>query len=59
MIQKLEFCIKIVHLKKNPKYNVGFKNIPKLVCLGMVGNGRRCERRPLVNLKVGVHNTGY
>ena len=45
--------------KKNPKYNVGFKNMPKLVRLGKGGNGRRCERRPLANLKAGVHNAGY
>ena len=56
----IEFCTEIVHLeKKNIKYNVGFKNMPKLVRLGMGGNDRRCERRPLANLKVGVHNAGY
>ena len=46
-------------LKKNPKVNPGIKNMPKLVRLGMGVNGRRCERRPLANLKVGVHNAGY
>ena len=45
--------------KKNLKYNAGFKNMSKLVRLGMGGNGRRCERRPLANLKAGVHNAGY
>ena len=55
-----EFCTKIVYLeKKNIKYNAGFKNMPKLVRLGMGGNGRRCERRPLANLKAVVHNAGY
>ena len=55
-----EFCIEIVHLeKKNPKYNAGFKNMSKLVRLGIGGNGRHCERRPLANLKAGVHNAGY
>ena len=46
-----------MHLeKKYIKYNTGFKNMPKLVRLGMGGNGRRCERRPLANLKAGVVN---
>ena len=49
-----------MHLeKKNIKYNIGFKNMPKLVRLGMGGNGRRCERWSLTNLKAGVHNAGY
>ena len=56
----LEFCTGIVHLeKKNLKYNAGFKNMPKLVRLGMGGNGRHCERRPLANLKADVHNGCY
>ena len=45
--------------KKNSKYNAGLKNMPKLVRLGIGGNGRRCEQRPLANLKAGVHNAGY
>ena len=56
----LDFCMEIVHLeKKNIKYNAGFKNISKLVHLEMSGNGHRCERRPLANLKADVHNVGY
>ena len=39
--------------KKNPKYNVGFKNMPKLVRLEIGGNGCRCERWLLANLKAG------
>ena len=39
-----------VFRKKNPKYNAGFKNMPKLMRLGMGGNGLYCERR-LLNLK--------
>ena len=58
--ENLDFCMEIVHLeKKNIKYNVGFKNMLKLVRLEMSGNDRRCERRPLANLKAGVHNVGY
>ena len=45
--------------KKNIKYNVGFKNMLKLVRLKIGGNGRRYERWPLANLNAGVHNTGY
>ena len=44
---------------KNPKFKVGFKNMPKLMRSLIGGNGRRCERRPLTNSNTGVHNAGY
>ena len=60
IVRYVEFYTEIVHLeKKNLKYNAGFKNMLKLVRLGMDDNGRRCKRRPLANLKVDVHNVGY
>ena len=52
--------MKIMHLeKKYIKYNTGFKNMSKLIRLGMDGNDHRCERRPLTNLKVSVRNADY
>ena len=44
---------------KNPKVKAGLKNMFKLMRLWIGGNDRRCERRPLANSKVGVHNAGY
>ena len=41
------------------KYNIGFKNMSKLVRLEMDDNDHRCERRSLANLKADVHNAGY
>ena len=46
-------------IKKNLKYKPSFKIMSKLVRLEWAGNGRRCERRPLANLKVDSYNADY
>ena len=43
---------------KIPKFKADVKNMLKLIRTWIGGNGHRCERRPLANSKIGVHNAG-